>query len=229
MKLNHITDIFFDLDHTLWDFDKNSALTFEKIFRLNQVDIPIDFFLKKYEPINLSYWKLYREEKIDKASLRYGRLFDTFEAIQVKVQDDLIHQLSEDYITHLSSYNYLFDGAIELLKYLEPRYNLHIITNGFQEVQNGKLEKSKIHNFFKTVTNSEMVGVKKPNPLIFNHALELASTTKHQSIMIGDNYEADVLGALNMGLDAICFNYHKVDLEENIKSVDKLLELKVYF
>ena len=65
MKLNHITDIFFDLDHTLWDFDKNSALTFEKIFRLNQVDIPIDFFLKKYEPINLSYWKLYREEKID--------------------------------------------------------------------------------------------------------------------------------------------------------------------
>jgi len=229
MKLNHITDIFFDLDHTLWDFDKNSALTFEKIFRLNQVDIPIDFFLKKYEPINLSYWKLYREEKIDKASLRYGRLFDAFEAIQVKVQDDLIHQLSEDYITHLSSYNYLFDGAIELLKYLEPRYNLHIITNGFQEVQNGKLEKSKIHNFFKTVTNSEMVGVKKPNPLIFNHALELASTTKHQSIMIGDNYEADVLGALNMGLDAICFNYHKVDLEENIKSVDKLLELKVYF
>lgn len=229
MKLNHITDIFFDLDHTLWDFDKNSALTFEKIFRLNQVDIPIDFFLKKYEPINLSYWKLYREEKIDKASLRYGRLFDAFEAIQVKVQDDLIHQLSEDYITHLSSYNYLFDGAIELLKYLEPRYNLHIITNGFQEVQNGKLEKSKIHNFFKTVTNSEMVGVKKPNPLIFNHALELASTTKHQSIMIGDNYEADILGALNMGLDAICFNYHKVDLEENIKSVDKLLELKVYF
>jgi putative hydrolase of the HAD superfamily len=229
MKLNHITDIFFDLDHTLWDFDKNSALTFEKIFNLNQVDIPIAIFLKEYEPINLNYWKLYREEKIDKESLRYGRLFDAFEAIKVKVNDDLIHQLSEDYITHLSSYNYLFEGTIELLKYLEPNYNLHIITNGFQEVQHGKLEKSKIHSYFKTITNSEMVGVKKPNPLIFNHALELAKATKQQSIMIGDNYEADVLGALNMGLDAICFNYHKVDLEQNIKSVDKLLELKVYF
>ena len=229
MKLNHITDIFFDLDHTLWDFDKNSALTFEKIFNLNQVDIPIAIFLKEYEPINLNYWKLYREEKIDKESLRYGRLFDAFEAIKVKVADDLIYQLSEDYITYLSSYNYLFDGTIELLKYLEPNYNLHIITNGFQEVQHGKLEKSKIHSYFKTITNSEMVGVKKPNPLIFNHALELAKATKQQSIMIGDNYEADVLGALNMGLDAICFNYHKVDLEQNIKSVDKLLELKVYF
>ena len=229
MTFHHKKHIFFDLDHTLWDFDKNSALTFEKIFNLNQVDIPIAIFLKEYEPINLNYWKLYREEKIDKESLRYGRLFDAFEAIKVKVNDDLIHQLSEDYITHLSSYNYLFEGTIELLKYLEPNYNLHIITNGFQEVQHGKLEKSKIHSYFKTITNSEMVGVKKPNPLIFNHALELAKATKQQSIMIGDNYEADVLGALNMGLDAICFNYHKVDLEENIKSVDKLLELKVYF
>jgi len=229
MKLNHITDIFFDLDHTLWDFDKNSALTFEKIFKINQVDIPIAIFIKHYEPINLNYWKLYREERIDKESLRYGRLFDTFEAIKMKVQDDLIHQLSEDYITYLSSYNYLFEGAIELLQYLEPKYNLHIITNGFQEVQHGKLEKSKINSYFKTITNSEMVGVKKPNPLIFNYALERAKVSKQRSIMIGDNYEADVLGALNIGLDAICFNYHKVDLEQNIKRVDKLLELKAYF
>jgi len=229
MKLNHISDIFFDLDHTLWDFDKNSALTFEKIFSINSVDIPLAFFLKHYEPINLSYWKLFREERIDKASLRYGRLFDTFEAIDIKVHDDLIHQLSEDYITYLSSYNHLFDGTIEILQYLEPKYNLHIITNGFQEVQHGKLEKSNIQNYFKTITNSEMVGVKKPNPLIFNHALEVAKASKHRSIMIGDNYEADILGALNIGLDAICFNYHKVDLEQNIKCVDKLLDLKAYF
>jgi putative hydrolase of the HAD superfamily len=229
MKLKYITDIFFDLDHTLWDFDKNSALTFEKIFELNQIDIPIASFLKHYEPINLNYWKLYREERIDKASLRYARLFDTFEAIKMKVDEDLIHQLSEDYIANLTSYNYLFEGTIELLKYLEPKYNLHIITNGFQEVQHGKLDKSNISGYFKTVTNSEMVGVKKPNPLIFDHALKLAKTSKQRSIMIGDNYEADVLGALNIGLDAICFNYHNVDLEQNIKSVDTLLELKVYF
>ena len=229
MKLNHITDIFFDLDHTLWDFDKNSALTFEKIFEMNQVHISIADFLAHYEPINLNYWKLYREERIDKASLRYGRLFDTFEAIKVKVEDDLIYQLSEDYITYLISYNHLFDGAIEILDYLNSNYNLHIITNGFHEVQHEKLKKAKIQTYFKTVTNSEMVGVKKPNPLIFNHALELAKATKENSIMIGDNYEADVLGALGIGLDAICFNYHKLQLDRNIKSISRLLELKNYF
>lgn len=229
MKLNHITDIFFDLDHTLWDFDKNSALTFEKIFKMNQVHLPIVDFLAHYEPINLNYWKLFREEKIDKESLRYGRLFDTFEAIKMTVNDDLIHQLSEDYITYLTTYNHLFEGAIEILDYLESKYNLHIITNGFHEVQHGKLKKANLQNYFKTVTNSELVGVKKPNPLIFNYALELAKTTKQNSIMIGDNYEADILGALNIGLDAICFNYHKVDLNQNIKSIDCLLELKNYF
>ncbi|MFD2823086.1 YjjG family noncanonical pyrimidine nucleotidase [Lacinutrix iliipiscaria] len=229
MKLNHITDIFFDLDHTLWDFDKNSALTFEKIFKMNQVQISITDFLAHYEPINLNYWKLYREERIDKASLRYGRLFDTFKAINVDIHDDLIHQLSEDYIAHLTSYNHLFDGTIEILDYLDSKYNLHIITNGFEEVQHGKLKKSNIQAYFKTVTNSEMVGVKKPNPLIFNHALRLAKATKENSIMIGDNYEADVLGALNIDLDAICFNYHKVKLDQNIKSINHLLELKNYF
>ena len=228
MQLSHITDVFFDLDHTLWDFDKNSGLTFEKIFKLNQLDIPIDKFLKYYEPINLDYWKLYREEKIDKSSLRYRRLFDTFSAINLTVNDDLIDKLSEDYITYLTSYNFLFDGTIEILEYLQPKYNLHIITNGFQEVQQGKLEKAKIYQYFKTVTNSEMAGVKKPNPKIFDHALQLAKASKMQSIMIGDNYEADVLGALNIGLDAICFNYHKVRLDQNIKQIDHLIELKKY-
>jgi len=226
MKLNHITDIFFDLDHTLWDFDKNSALTFEKIFSLNQVDIPIAIFLKEYEPINLNYWKLYREEKIDKESLRYGRLFDAFEAIKVKVNDDLIHQLSEDYITHLSSYNYLFEGTIELLKYLEPNYNLHIITNGFQEVQHGKLEKSKIHSYFKTITNSEMVGVKKPNPLVFTTALAKAGATAQSSVMIGDTFDADILGAEGVGMGTIFFNYRKEIPKNGYKVVDYLLEIK---
>ncbi|WP_452228645.1 MULTISPECIES: YjjG family noncanonical pyrimidine nucleotidase [unclassified Lacinutrix] len=224
-----ITDIFFDLDHTLWDFDKNSGLTFEKIFKMNAVNIDVSEFLKHYEPINLNYWKLYREEKIDKESLRFARLNDTFQAVHVSVEKELIHQLAEDYITHLSSFNHLFEGTIDLLEYLEPKYNLHIITNGFHQVQNEKLKNSNIDTYFKTVTNSEMVGVKKPNPKIFNHALDLAQTTKAQSIMIGDNYEADILGALDFGIDAICFNYHKFSLDSKIKKVDSLLELKCYF
>lgn len=130
-----ITDVFFDLDHTLWDFDKNSALTFQKIFMLNDITVDFKEFLSYYEPINLKYWKLYREEKIDKASLRFHRLNDAFLAIDRILDKELIHKLSEDYITHLSSFNHLFENTIEILDYLSLKYSLHIITNGFQEVQ----------------------------------------------------------------------------------------------
>lgn len=228
MKLNNIKDVFFDLDHTLWDFDKNSALTFNKIFNENNIDIELQSFLTVYEPLNLNYWKLYREEKIDKPRLRYGRLADTFKALNISIDDNAIHQLSEDYITNLTSFNHLFDNTVEILEYLKPNYRLHIITNGFKEVQFGKLSKANIDHYFETITNSEMVGVKKPNPIIFNHALKLAQANLEESVMVGDNYEADILGALNVGLDAICFNYHKEELDGQIKSIDHLLELKKY-
>ncbi|WP_055435693.1 YjjG family noncanonical pyrimidine nucleotidase [Lacinutrix algicola] len=223
-----ITDVFFDLDHTLWDFDKNSALTFEIIFRKNNVVVDLDRFSEVYQPINLKYWKMYRDEKVSKGNLRYGRLKDSFDALKMVVQDDIIHQLSIDYIDNLTTYNHVFDGTIEILDYLKSKYKLHIITNGFEAVQQVKLEKSKIAHYFDTVTSSETVGVKKPNPKVFNHALKMANISKERGIMIGDNYEADILGALNIGLDAICYNYHKVDLENEIKEVNHLLELKKY-
>jgi len=225
---NKLTDIFFDLDHTLWDFDRNSALTFDIIFKKNNIEIDYETFSKAYQPINLEYWKLYGAEKVTKEKLRYGRLKDTFDALKMEVSNAVINQLAIDYIDYLTTYNHIFDGTIEILEYLKPKYKLHIITNGFQEVQQYKLEKSNIASYFETVTNSEMVGVKKPNPKIFNYALALANVNKENSIMIGDNLEADVLGALNIGLDAICFNYHKVKVAANIKKVDHLLELKKY-
>ncbi len=228
MKLTNVKDIFFDLDHTLWDFDKNSALTFQKIFEQNNLELELKSFLKVYEPLNLNYWKLYREEKIDKAGLRYGRLSDTFKALEISISDEIIHQLSEDYISNLTSFNHLFESTVEILDYLKPNYRLHIITNGFKEVQHGKLSKANIGQYFDTVTNSEMVGVKKPNPLIFNHALKVANANVKKSVMVGDNYEADILGALNIGLDAICFNYHNEELDNHVKSVKHLLELKKY-
>lgn len=227
MKHN-ITDIFFDLDHTLWDFDKNSALTFEIIFKKNNVFVDLELFSKAYRPINLKYWKLYGAEKINKENLRYGRLKDTFDILNMNISNETINQLSIDYINYLTTYNHVFEGAIEILDYLKPKYELHIITNGFEEVQYSKLEKSKISHYFKTITNSEMVGVKKPNAKMFYHALSLANIEKENGIMIGDNIEADIYGALNIGLDAICFNYHKVEIEAQIKSVSHLLELKKY-
>ena len=224
----HKKHLFFDLDHTLWDFDKNSALTFEKIFKINNLEVELNSFLEVYMPINLAYWKLYREEKIDKTSLRFARLKDAFDALGVKVSTQLIYKLSDDYITHLSTFNHLFDGTITILDYLKPKYTLHIITNGFKEVQHGKLNKSGIAHYFETVTNSEMVGVKKPNSKIFKHALDLAKATAEQSLMIGDNLEVDILGALNFGIDAVCFNYHKENIPNEIESVNQLLELKQY-
>ncbi len=228
MKLTNIKHVFFDLDHTLWDFDKNSGLTFKKIFELHQLHISVDDFLSTYEPINLNYWKLYREEKIIKEDLRYKRLKDTFDAINVHVPDAMINQLSEDYISYLTTFNHLFEGTLDILDYLQPKYELHIITNGFEEAQQRKMDNAGISTYFSTVTNSEMAGVKKPNPIIFNRALEQAKAQPQESIMIGDNIEADIQGALEVGFDAILFNYHNVKSEPSIKKVNHLLEIKTY-
>jgi len=228
MKIKNIKHIFFDLDHTLWDFDKNSALTFDKIFKLNKVNVDITRFINVYEPVNLNYWKLYRNSEIDQEELRYGRLKDTFNALNFTIADELILLLSEDYITHLTTFDHLFEDTIDILDYLQPQYQLHIITNGFSEAQQKKLQVSNITHYFKTVTNAEMAGVKKPNPIIFEYALDLAKATPEESIMIGDSYEADVLGALQVGYDAIFFNYRKDAFEPHIKQINELKELKKY-
>lgn len=221
-----IKHVFFDLDHTLWDFDKNSGLTFEKIFVMHNVNVLLSDFLKVYEPINLKYWKLYREEKVTKSELRYGRLKEAFTSINLTVSDHLIHTLSEDYIAYLSTFNHVFDGTYDILKYLDKNYNLHIITNGFEEAQEKKMKSSDLRQYFKTVTNSEMVGVKKPNPKIFNFALELANAKPEESIMIGDSLEADIEGALGVGMRAIFFDYSNKNRNTQHNRITHLMHLE---
>ncbi|OUR91377.1 noncanonical pyrimidine nucleotidase, YjjG family [Flavobacteriales bacterium 34_180_T64] len=228
MKIKDIKHIFFDLDHTLWDFDKNSSLAFDKIFKLHNVTVNTTDFLSVYEPINFDYWRLYREEKVSKSNLRYGRLKDSFDAINFEVSDQLIDLLSVDYINYLTTFNHLLKGSIEILQYLQPKYELHIITNGFEEAQIRKMNSSNIRHYFKTITNSEMAGVKKPNPIIFDFALNVANASAHESLMIGDNYEADIIGALEVGFDAIYYNYHNHDPEPHIKEIKDLVDLKMY-
>jgi putative hydrolase of the HAD superfamily len=155
-------------------------------------------------------------------------LKDTFVLLNYEIDDEKIIFLSEEYIEYLPKFNHLFDGAIAILDYLKPKYNLHIITNGFQEIQGNKLLNSNIGHYFKTITNSEMAGVKKPNPKIFKFAVAVANTKKEHSIMIGDCIEADVNGALNFGMDAILFNIDSNVTHENIKQISHLLELKNY-
>ncbi|WP_121665686.1 YjjG family noncanonical pyrimidine nucleotidase [Mesonia aquimarina] len=203
--MNNVTDIFFDLDHTLWDFERNSALAFQEVFNKNKLTINLDDFLEVYIPKNHAYWKLFREDKITKEELRYRRLMEVFEDIGFKITKEKVNQLSEDYIVFLPKNNYLFDYAIPTLDYLFKKYRLHIITNGFEEVQHIKLKNAAIDNYFTTITTSEDAGVKKPHPLIFERAVKKAETCHTKSLMIGDNLEADVLGAEKFGMKAIHF------------------------
>ena len=200
-----ITDLFFDLDHTLWDFEKNSALTFEQLLADYNIPVRLADFLNIYVPLNLEYWKAFREQRMDKETLRYRRIKDTFDRLQFSIDDDMVYTLADDYIQNLPEHNHLFPGAIEVLDKLKEGYSLHIITNGFREVQRFKMRNAGLTPYFNTVTDSESVGVKKPNPLIFQKALTDANCDPANSVMIGDSHEADILGALQVGMHAIHF------------------------
>jgi len=223
-----ITDIFFDLDHTLWDFEKNSMLTFKKIFGDHDISVKLEDFLHIYVPLNLSYWKMYRENRIDKPDLRYQRLRRSFDALNYTIEDHLINTLSEEYISNLSSYNHLISNSIEVLEYLYPGYNLHIITNGFQEIQQKKLQNARIDHYFDVIVNSEMAGVKKPNPGIFMLALEAAEVSPEKALMIGDNLEADILGARAVGIQALHYNAHNDPAHDHCEMIHDLIEIKSY-
>ncbi|WP_375325315.1 YjjG family noncanonical pyrimidine nucleotidase [Flagellimonas sp. GZD32] len=223
---HQVTDVFFDLDHTLWDFEKNSALTFAKILRENRVEVELESFLEVYSPINLQMWALYREDKITKSSLRYQRLRLTFDKLATEVTDDVIDVLAHEYIAHLSSFTHLLPNSMEILEYLSAKYRLHIITNGFQEVQDKKLKGSRIDHYFEIVVNSEMAGVKKPHPQIFELALNKANVHSKNAIMIGDNLEADILGAKAMGMQVVHYNSNKEPDHTESVIINDLIEIK---
>ena len=225
--MKNIKHIFFDLDHTLWNFEKNSTLTFK--FLLDKYNITIDLqkFLKVYMPINFSLWNLYRDDKITKEYLRHNRLKSTFEKLNIKIDSGLIDKISNDYVKHLPDNNFLLPNAISVLDYLFQKYKLHIITNGFTEVQNTKISNSNLSKYFTCIIDSETVGVKKPHSKIFNYAYNISKAAyKNECLMIGDNYQADVMGALNNGFKAIHLNSNNESYHENSLIISDLISLK---
>src|SRR5574344_113318 len=201
--------VFFDLDRTLWDFDAAAEVAFEEIYEkyhLKQLGIPSAHeFHEPYHPLNEQLWVLYRADKITKDFLNRTRFVLPLEHYGIH-DVELADKLSQDYVYLSPRIVRLVPGTMELLDYLKPKYHLHIITNGFQEVQDTKLKGSGMAPYFDTLTVSEEVGVKKPNPGIFIYALSKACATAEQSIMIGDEMDVDIDGARNTGIDQIFLN-----------------------
>lgn len=229
MKKNY-KHIFFDLDDTLWDFRTNSGESLRAIFQKYALDkkagIRMEDFIIKYQERNIMMWEQYRLGAIDKTELRSKRFELTF--WDMGIDSSLVPPgMAEDYLAHLSSLNSLFPHTHEILGYLHGKYSLHIITNGFPDVQHNKLKSSGIDNFFSSVFTSEIVGHRKPDVNIFLHALESCGANAEESLMIGDGLDVDIAGARNTGMDQVFFNplrtphTHEVTYE-----IYSLLELK---
>ncbi|MBL4669447.1 MAG: YjjG family noncanonical pyrimidine nucleotidase [Flavobacteriales bacterium] len=220
--------IFFDLDRTLWHFDENSKKVLNDIythFKLDKSINSVDEFIEKYQEINEALWSLYREDKVTKDELRWRRFEDTlayFNISNPKVASDM----GDFYIYHSPRQTLLLPETRSVLKYLSKKYKLHIITNGFEEVQHIKLKESGISNYFDVVILSEKVGVKKPHPYIFKKAFLAAGANAKNSLMIGDDWYADIYGAQRVKMDAIYFNFNKLEHKNSVqKEISCLSEL----
>ena len=221
--------IFFDLDRTLWDFDAAAEVAFERIYEkyhLKSLGIPSAHeFHEVYHPLNEQLWVLYRADQITKDELNRTRFLKPLEHYGIH-DIELADHLSEDYVYWSPRIVRLVPGTMELLDYLKPKYHLHLITNGFQEVQHTKLSGSGLEPYFETLTVSEEVGVKKPNPEIFLYALNKAHAKAEESLVIGDEMAVDIDGAKAAGIDQIFFNPSGIEVEgERTFEVKSLVEI----
>jgi putative hydrolase of the HAD superfamily len=221
--------LFFDLDHTLWDFEKNAEESLKDLHakhNLTRHNIAPDDFVSKYSEINHAMWRLYHRGEIDKEYLRTQRFIDTFRHFDVPAES-IPPNLWDEYLELLPYRTNLMEGCIDVLDYLKPKYPMTIITNGFKEVQHRKMSNSNLTRYFDHVVISENVGHQKPAKEIFEHALELNKCKPSEVLMIGDNIEADIQGAVNAGIDSVFFN--PVGLPDPVGAtyeIKNLVELK---
>jgi len=228
-----IKHIFFDLDHTIWDFDKNAEETLNELYehyQLHKLGLnSADEFIAAYTENNHQLWMAYHIGQISKETLRAERFSKTF--IQLGVHPELIPaQFEDDYVRLTPTRKNLFPGSEKVLAYLQQKYELHIISNGFKESTLTKMEVSGLNPYFKNVIISEDVGINKPDKAIFEYALDKAKALKPESIMIGDSIEADIRGAQEFGIEAIFFNPHNKEIPHDVKrQITHLEELLLHF
>ena len=230
MKYRHL---FFDLDHTLWDFDANARATLEQLhIDLKLVDKGIndfDLFYKNYLQHNEVLWKRYRNGQIKQDELRIKRMWLTL--LDFKIADeDLSRQLNELFLQLLPTRTILFPDTKEVLQYLVDKgYHLHLITNGFEATQHARLQHCGLDVFFEQVITSEGSESLKPQKEIFEYAFRKTGAKANDSLMIGDTLDVDILGAMNVGMDQVHVNYNNSaqDLEPTY-TIKTLQELKAF-
>lgn len=207
MKYKHL---FFDLDHTLWDFERNSSESLEEIFyNLSLAEhgvTSIAVFVKSFLRINTELWDAFDRGKLHHSYIRENRFRMVFADLEIECPSNHM-EIGEMYLNALPGKKNLLEGALEALNYAKSvGYIMHIVTNGFNEIQARKIASSGISHFFENVITFETANAKKPDPGIFSFALKTANALKEECIMIGDNWIADIMGAKQFGLDTIYYN-----------------------
>jgi putative hydrolase of the HAD superfamily len=228
MKYKHL---FFDLDHTLWDFDANARMTLQQLhidLHLPEKGIhDFDRFHKNYLAHNERLWAQYRTGHIRQDELRLKRMW--LSLLDFGIDDEeLARQMGELFLQLLPTRTILFPDSIEVLQYLQKKgYGLHLITNVFEQTQHGKLQSSGLAPFFKVVVTSECSNSLKPQREIFDFALNKTGAVAEESLMIGDALDVDVAGALNAGIDAVHVNYnHTIQDIQPTYTIYQLKELE---
>lgn len=203
--------LFFDLDHTLWDFDANAKLTLQELYStlaLKERGVyDFELFYKNYLAHNTKLWERYRNGFIKQSELRIKRM--RLALLDFKIADDVLAEnMSRLFLEKLPTRNVLFPYAVEILTYLKNKdYKLHLITNGFEDIQHHKINNSNISHYFDKVITSEGSNSLKPNKEIFEFALTAANADIKESIMLGDDLEADIIGAYKAGMDQVFINH----------------------
>ena len=224
--------LFFDLDNTLWDFERNSTEALTELYHkydLQKLGVSsLEFFLEKYKERNAMMWDEYRLGKIDKATLRDKRFQLTFWDMGLDAET-APNELPDEYLRISPRKTHLFPHAHETLSYLSSKYTLHIITNGFVEAQEIKLQASDLEKYFVEIIISEHTGYKKPDINIFNYSMQKAGASADECVMIGDGLDVDIAGARNAGWDTVYFNPFEIPHTDSvtfeIKSLDELTRL----
>lgn len=224
--------LFFDLDHTLWDFERNSAeclADIYEIFDFKSLNIStLEAFQQEFSIVNKHHWSLLEQNLITHDELRRRRFQETLENLGVKdLKKSFGLEINEYFLELLPKKAHLIEGAVEVLDYLLPKYELHIISNGWQDIQVNKMKSSEIHHYFGEIITNELAGTRKPDRRIFDYALETTKANLAESLMIGDNYEADILGAISANMDTVFYNPDNIPTgQKPTFDIKKLVELK---